>query len=55
MTIGEDEFTAKSGDIIFIKGGLLHGGIPKNCLYECIVYNLDSLMTASPAGGLLLK
>ena len=51
MTIGEDEFTAKSGDIIFIKGGLLHGGIPKNCLYECIVYNLDSLMTASPAGA----
>lgn len=55
MTIGEDEFTAKSGDIIFIKGGLLHGGIPKNCLYECIVYNLDSLMTASPAGERLLK
>lgn len=55
MTIGEDEFTAKSGDIIFIKGGLLHGGIPKNCLYECIVYNLDSLMTSSPAGERLLK
>lgn len=55
MTIGEDEFTAKSGDIIFIKGGLLHGGIPKNCLYECIVYNLDSLMTATPAGERLLK
>ena len=55
MTIGEDEFTAKSGDIIFVKGGLLHGGIPKNCLYECIVYNLDSLMTASPAGERLLK
>ena len=55
MTIGEDEFTAKAGDIIFIKGGLLHGGIPKNCLYECIVFNLDSLMTASPAGERLLK
>ena len=55
MTIGEDEFTANAGDIIFIKGGLLHGGIPKDCLYECIVYNLDSLMTASPAGERLLK
>lgn len=55
MTIGEEEFTAKAGDIIFIKGGLLHGGIPKNCLYECIVYNLDSLMTANPAGERLLK
>ena len=55
MTIGEEEFTAKAGDIIFIKGGLLHGGIPKNCLYECIVFNLDSLMTATPAGERLLK
>ena len=55
MTIGEEEFNAKAGDIIFIKGGLLHGGIPKNCLYECIVFNLDSLMTASPAGERLLK
>lgn len=55
MTIGEDEFNAKAGDLIFIKGGLLHGGIPKNCVYECIVFNLDSLMTSSPAGERLLK
>ena len=31
MTISEEEFLAKEGDIIFVKGGLLHGGIPKNC------------------------
>lgn len=55
MTISEDEFTAKSGDIIFVKGGLLHGGIPRDCLYECIVFNLDSLMTSSLAGERLLK
>lgn len=55
MTIGDDEFTAQSGDIIFIKGGLLHGGLPKDCQYECIVFNLDSLMTSSPAGERLLK
>ena len=55
MTISEEEFLAKEGDIIFVKGGLLHGGIPKNCLYECIVFNLDSLMTSSLAGERLLK
>lgn len=55
MTVVEDEFTARTGDIIFVKGGLLHGGIPKNCQYECIVFNLDSLMTSSPAGERLLK
>lgn len=55
MTIGEDEFSASEDDIIFVKGGLLHGGIPKDCIYECIVFNLDSLMTSSLAGERLLK
>lgn len=55
MTIGEDEFLASPGDIIFVKGGLLHGGIPKDCLYECIVFNPDALMTSSLAGERLLK
>ena len=55
MTISEDEFTAREGDIVFIKGGLLHGGIPKNCLYECLVFNLDSLILSSHAAERLLK
>lgn len=55
MTISEEEFLAREGDIIFVKGGLLHGGIPKECLYECIVFNLDSLMISSLAGERLLK
>ena len=38
MSIGENEFTAEAGDLIFIKGGLLHGGTPKDCVYECIVF-----------------
>lgn len=55
MTIGEEEFLARAGDIIFVKGGLLHGGIPVKCMYECIVFNLGALMTSSPAGDRLLK
>lgn len=55
MTIGEEEFLARAGDIIFVKGGLLHGGIPVKCMYECIVFNLDALMISSPAGDRLLK
>ena len=55
MTIGEEEFLARAGDIIFVKGGLLHGGIPVKCMYECIVFNLDALMTSSPTGDRLLK
>lgn len=44
VTIDSKEFTAHTGDIIFIQDGLLHGGIPKNCVYECIVFDLQSLL-----------
>ncbi len=55
MTVSEDEFTAHGEDIVFVKGGLLHGGIPKDCLYECLVFNLDSLILSSHAAERLLK
>lgn len=55
MTIGENEFTAEKGDIMYVRGGVLHGGIPKDCLYECVVFNLDALMTSSLAGERLMK
>ena len=55
MSIGESEFTAEAGDLIFIKGGLLHGGIPKDCVYECLVFNLESLMAVNHASERLLK
>ena len=55
MSIGENEFTAVAGDLIFIKGGLLHGGIPKDCVYECLVFNLESLMAVNHASERLLK
>lgn len=55
LTVNEDEFKACSGDIVFVKGGFLHGGLPRNCLYECLVFNLDSLILPSHAGERLLK
>lgn len=55
MMIDEHEFTAQPGDLIFIKGGLIHGGIPHNCLYECIVFNLDSLLSSNFVGERFLK
>ena len=55
MSIGENEFTAEAGDLIFIKGGLLHGGTPKDCVYECLVFNLESLMAVNHASERLLK
>ena len=55
MTIGEDEFTANAGDIIFIKGGCSTGAYRRIVCMSVSYFNLDSLMTSSPAGERLLK
>ena len=55
ITLDETEFTAKAGDIIFIKGGTLHGGIPDHCVYECIVFQLSSLLSSNHTGERFLK
>lgn len=40
----DDEiFTARAGDILLLRDGMLHGGIPENCTYECILFDLHGL------------
>lgn len=36
-------FTAQKGDILLIRGGMLHGGTPENCVYECFLFDLHGL------------
>ncbi|MCI9457757.1 MAG: AraC family transcriptional regulator [Oscillospiraceae bacterium] len=43
MTLDEEQFTAKAGDIVFISGGTLHAGTPENCVYDCIVFDMNML------------
>lgn len=44
LTLDNETFTYRTGDVIFISGGVLHGGEPDDCVYECIVFDLDMLM-----------
>ncbi len=37
------EYHLKQGDIAVINGGVLHRGAPHNCVYECIVCDLNML------------
>lgn len=30
------------GDCAFINGGVVHGGIPDGCIYECLVFDLQA-------------
>ena len=40
-------YTLTAGDIIFVSCGTLHRGEPKNCIYECIVLDLNFLRRKS--------
>ena len=45
VTLDEKSFTAEAGDVVFIHSGVLHSGIPQDgCIYQCIVFDLNSLV-----------
>lgn len=45
--LDDGEFTAKAGDVVLIRGGILHGGMPDSCVYECFVFDLYGLFQTS--------
>ncbi|MDO4273456.1 MAG: AraC family transcriptional regulator [Eubacteriales bacterium] len=44
VTLDEKSFTAVPGDIIFVHSGILHSGIPDNCVYQCIVFDINTFL-----------
>lgn len=48
ITIDDTTHEAKAGDILLVKDGLLHGGIAVDCVYECIVFDLNVLIKQNP-------
>jgi len=44
LTLDNLTTTYHAGDVIFITQGVLHGGEPEDCVYECIVFDLNMLM-----------
>lgn len=42
--IDQVEYNCGVGDIIFINSGSLHSALPKNCVYECIVFDMNMLL-----------
>lgn len=41
VTLDAETFTAAAGDIVLVSSATLHGGIPHDCVYECIVFQLS--------------
>ncbi len=41
LTLNNETKIYGAGDVIFISSGILHGGTPSDCIYECIVFDLS--------------
>ncbi len=43
LRLNNQEYLAGAGDIIFVNSETVHGAEPYDCVYECIVFHMDSL------------
>lgn len=43
ITLNNNTYIAKKGDVIFINPETVHHGTPKGCIYECIVFHINFL------------
>ncbi len=49
-TLDEKEFIVKEGEIIFVNSSILHSGVPtRDCVYECIVFDMNTFLKHNPA------
>lgn len=44
LNLEKDVNVYHKGDVLFIPGGMLHGATPCDCVYECVVFDLQFLM-----------
>ena len=43
LHLDDTDYSAQPGDVFLIRGGVLHGGTPEDCEYECLVFDLHGL------------
>lgn len=53
ITLDDHPVSLSSGETAFIAGGVVHGGNPHNCAYECVVFDLESIFSAGIGKQLL--
>lgn len=41
--LDDEQYALRRGDVLLVRGGMLHGGEPKDCVYECLVFDLYGL------------
>ncbi len=48
LSIDGKKYILESGDSAWISDGVIHGGEPENCIYECVVFDLTVLLRDTP-------
>ncbi|WP_158590854.1 AraC family transcriptional regulator [Acutalibacter sp. 1XD8-33] len=48
LSLGGGTFPMGPGDCAWVGGGMVHGGAPQDCVYECVVFDLGSLLQDTP-------
>ena len=51
ISLDDEQYSLGQGDILLIRGGVLHGGEPENCVYECLVFDASFLRRAAADGA----
>lgn len=54
ITLDNKNSLAKAGDVLFVNSEVIHGATPKNCEYECLVFNPNALKTGNDQCNLFI-
>lgn len=55
LTIDEEEFDISAGTFAFVPAGALHTGMPDNCEYDCLVFDMNILMNKNDSCCRLIR
>lgn len=48
LTLNDNQYKFCQGESVWIGSGVIHGAVPKDCVYECVVFDLEALMKSTP-------
>ena len=54
VTLDNKSFPVKAGEVVFVNSEVIHGATPKNCEYECLVFNPAFLKTGNDECSLFI-
>lgn len=51
LDLDGNRFRLQAGDIALVTDGVCHSGMPEDCVYECLVFDLGSFVAQNRIGG----